>query len=88
MGAAEENFLQQVNAEVSTASVLLNLLLKNKGKLAKDIKGTAILPCRKHRIGALNPVRQRQKKITSLDFRKANFGLLRDHLCRLSGRLP
>lgn len=87
MGAAEENFLRQVNAEVSAGNVLLNLLLKNKGKLAKDIKGTEILPCRKHRLGALNPVRQRQKKIMSLDFRKANFGFLRDHPGRLKGRL-
>lgn len=77
-----------MNAELSTGDVLLNLLLKNKEKLVKDIKGTAILPCRNHRIGALNPVRQSQKKITSLGFRKENFGLVRDLLGRLNGRLP
>lgn len=70
MGAAEENFLRQVNAELNTGDGLLNLLLKNKEKLVKDTKGTAIFPCRNHRIGALNLVRQSQKKITSLDFRK------------------
>lgn len=88
LGAAEENFLRQVNAELSTGDVLLNLLLKNKEKPVKDIKGTAILPCRNHRTGALNPVRQSQKKITSLDFRKANFGLLRDLLGSLMEGCP
>lgn len=88
LGAAEENFLRQVNAELSTGDVLLNLLLKNKEKPVKDIKGAAILPCRNHRTGALNPVRQSQKKITSLDFRKANFGSLRDLLGSLMEGCP
>ena len=41
-------FLRQMNGELSRGDVLLNLLLKNKEELVKDIKGKGFLPCSNH----------------------------------------
>lgn len=87
---AEDKFLRQMNDELSRGDVLLDVLLKNKVELVKDIKGNAILPCSNHETVELKILedRVRKSKITSLDFKKAGFGLLGDLLGRLNGRLP
>lgn len=79
-----------MNDELSRGDVLLDVLLKNKVELVKDIKGNAILPCSNHETVELKILedRVRKSKITSLDFKKAGFGLLGDLLGRLNGRLP
>lgn len=88
LGCSRREFLEAVECWAEYRRCSAQSPPQKQGKLVKDIKDTAVLPCRNHRIGALNPVRQSQEKITSLDFRKANFGLLRDLLGRCNGRLP
>lgn len=44
---AEDNFLRQMNDELSKGDVVLNLLFKNE-EVVKGIKGKGILPCGNH----------------------------------------
>lgn len=46
---AEDNFLTQMNDELSRRDTLLNVVLIAKEKLAKDIESKGILPCSNHK---------------------------------------
>ncbi|GAB0206713.1 hypothetical protein GRJ2_003136900 [Grus japonensis] len=66
---------------------MLDLVLTNKEGLVGDVKLKGSLGCRDHEMvefKILRAARRVRSKLTALDFRRADFGLLRD----LLGRIP
>ncbi|GAB0178727.1 hypothetical protein GRJ2_000338000 [Grus japonensis] len=82
-----DNFLLQVIEEPTRRSAMLNLVLTNKEGLVGDVKLKGSLGCSDHEMvefRILRAARKVQGKLTTLDFRRADFGLFRD----LLGRIP
>ena len=66
---------------------MLDLVLTNKEGLVGNVKLKGSLGCSDHEMvefKILRAVRRAQSKLTTLDFRRADFGLFRD----LLGRIP
>ncbi|PKU47795.1 hypothetical protein llap_1904 [Limosa lapponica baueri] len=66
-----------------TRGVLVDLILTNKHGLVWDVKTGGSLGCSDHEIVDFRILRQRSKaisRITTLDFRRTNFGLFEDLL--------
>ncbi|GAB0208676.1 hypothetical protein GRJ2_003333300 [Grus japonensis] len=66
---------------------MLDLILTNKEGLVGDVKLKGSLGCSDHEMvefRILRAVRRAHSKLTTLDFRRADFGLFRD----LLGRIP
>ncbi|GAB0208404.1 hypothetical protein GRJ2_003306100 [Grus japonensis] len=83
----DDNFLTQVVEEPMRRGVLLDLVLTNKEGLVGDVKVGGSLGCSDHEMVEFRILHGRSRavsRITTLDFRRANFGLLKD----LLGRIP
>ncbi|GAB0206587.1 hypothetical protein GRJ2_003124300 [Grus japonensis] len=83
----DDNFLTQVVEEPTRRGVLLDLVLTNKEGLVEDVKVGGSLECSDHEMVELRILHGRSRaisRITTLDFRRANFGLFKD----LLGRIP
>lgn len=65
---------------------MLDLVLTNKERLVGNVKLKGSLDCKDHEMEfeILRAARKMLRKLTTLDFRKADFGLLRD----LLGQVP
>ncbi|GAB0204649.1 mitochondrial enolase superfamily member 1 [Grus japonensis] len=82
-----DNFLLQVTEEPTRRGAMLDLIRTNKEGLVGDIKLKGSLGCSDHEMvefRILRAVRRAHSKLTTLDFRRADFGLFRD----LLGRIP
>ncbi|GAB0200488.1 hypothetical protein GRJ2_002514200 [Grus japonensis] len=77
-----DNFLTQVVEEPTRRGVLLDLVVMNKEGLVEDVKVEGSLGCSEFRI--LHGRSRAMSRITTLDFRRAHFGLFKD----LLGRIP
>ncbi|GAB0206941.1 hypothetical protein GRJ2_003159700 [Grus japonensis] len=85
--STDDNFLTQVVEEPTRRGVLLDLVLTNKEGLVGDVKAGGSLGCSDHEMVEFRILRGRSRaisRITTLDFRRANFGLFKD----LLGRIP
>ncbi|GAB0188477.1 hypothetical protein GRJ2_001313000 [Grus japonensis] len=83
----EDNFVLQVAEEPTRRGVMLDLVLTNKERLVGNVKLKGSLGCSDHEMvefKILRAVRRAHSKFTTLDFRRAGFGLFRD----LLGRVP
>ncbi|GAB0180275.1 hypothetical protein GRJ2_000492800 [Grus japonensis] len=83
----DDNFLLQVIEEPTRRGAMLDLILTNKEGLVGDVKLKGSLGCSNHEMvefRILRAVRRAHSKLTTLDFRRADFGLFRD----LLGRIP
>ncbi|GAB0210007.1 hypothetical protein GRJ2_003466500 [Grus japonensis] len=82
-----DNFLLQVVEEPMRRGAMLDLVLTNKEGLVGDVKLKGSLGCSDHEMvefRILRAARRAHRKLTTLDFRRAGFGLSRD----LLGRIP
>ncbi|GAB0209462.1 mitochondrial enolase superfamily member 1 [Grus japonensis] len=83
----DDNFLLQVIEEPTRRGAMLDLLLTNKEGLVGDVKLKGSLGCSDHEMvefRILRAARRAHSKLTTLDLRRADFGLFRD----LLGRIP
>ncbi|GAB0210350.1 mitochondrial enolase superfamily member 1 [Grus japonensis] len=83
----DDNFLLQVIEEPTRRGAMLDLILTNKEGLVGDVKLKGSLGCSDHEMvefRILRAARRARSKLTTLDFRRADFGLFRD----LLGRIP
>ncbi|GAB0206807.1 hypothetical protein GRJ2_003146300 [Grus japonensis] len=83
----DDNFLLQVIEEPMRRGAMLDLVLTNKEGLVGDVKLKGSLGCSDHKMvefRILRAVRRACSKLTTLDFRRADFGLFGD----LLGRMP
>ncbi|GAB0182454.1 mitochondrial enolase superfamily member 1 [Grus japonensis] len=83
----DDNFLLQVIEESMRRGAMLDLILTNKEGLVGDVKLEGSLGCSDHEMvefKILRAARRARSKLTTLDFRRADFGLFRD----LLGRIP
>ncbi|GAB0202998.1 hypothetical protein GRJ2_002765400 [Grus japonensis] len=82
-----DNFLLPVIEEPMRRGAMLDLILTNKEGLVGDVKLKGSLGCSDHEMvefRILRAARRVHSKLTTLDFRRADFGLFRD----LLGRIP
>jgi len=82
----DENFLPQVEKEPTRRGAMLDLVLINKEGLAGDVKFKGSLGYGDHEMvefKILWAVRRVYSKISTLDFRRADFGLIRYFLGRV-----
>ena len=82
-----DNFLLQVIEEPMRRGATLDLVLTNKQGLMGNVKLKGSLGCSDHEMvefKILRAARRVHSKLTTLDFRRADFGLFRD----LLGRIP
>ncbi|GAB0182109.1 hypothetical protein GRJ2_000676200 [Grus japonensis] len=82
-----DNILLQVIEEPMRRGAMLDLILTNKEGLVGDIKLKGSLGCSDHKMvefRILRAARRACSKLTTLGFRRADFGLFRD----LLGRIP
>ncbi|GAB0209507.1 mitochondrial enolase superfamily member 1 [Grus japonensis] len=83
----DDNFLTQLVEEPTRRGMLLDLVLTNKEGLVEDLKVGGSLGCSDHEMVEFRILRGRSRaisRITTLDFRRGNFGLFKD----LLGRIP
>ncbi|GAB0175916.1 mitochondrial enolase superfamily member 1 [Grus japonensis] len=83
----DDSFLTQVVEEPTRRGVLLDLVLTSREELVEDMKAGGSLVCSDHEMVEFRILCGRSRaiiRITTLDFRRANFGLLKD----LLGRIP
>ncbi|GAB0182061.1 mitochondrial enolase superfamily member 1 [Grus japonensis] len=83
----DDNFLLQVIEEPMRRGAMLDLILTNKEGLVGDIKLKGNLGCSDHKMVEFRIIRAARRacsKLTTLGFRRADFGLFRD----LLGRIP
>ncbi|GAB0204803.1 hypothetical protein GRJ2_002945900 [Grus japonensis] len=82
---ADDNFLLQVTEEPTRRGAMLDLVLTNKEDLVGDVKLKGSLGCSDHEMvefKILRAARRAHSKLTTLDFRRADFGLFSDLLGR------
>ncbi|GAB0179418.1 hypothetical protein GRJ2_000407100 [Grus japonensis] len=83
----DDNFLLQVTEEPTMRGAMLDLVSTNKEGLVGNVKLKGSLGCSDHEtveFKILRAARRVHSKLTTLAFRRADFGLFRD----LLGRLP
>ncbi|GAB0205782.1 hypothetical protein GRJ2_003043800 [Grus japonensis] len=82
-----DNFLLQVTEEPTRRGAMLDLVLINEEGLVGDVKLKGSLGCSDHKMVEFRILRAARRvcsKLTTLDFRRADFDLFRD----LLGRIP
>ncbi|GAB0179229.1 mitochondrial enolase superfamily member 1 [Grus japonensis] len=82
----DDNFLLQVIEEPTRRGAMLDLVLTNKEGLVGNVKLKGSLGCSDHKMvefKILRAARRAHSKLTTLDFRRADFGLFRDLLGRI-----
>ncbi|GAB0178067.1 hypothetical protein GRJ2_000272000 [Grus japonensis] len=75
----DDNFLLQVTEELTRRGAMLDLVLTNKEGLVGNVKLKSNLGCSDHEMvefKILRAVRRAHRRLTALDFRRADFGLL------------
>ncbi|GAB0199701.1 hypothetical protein GRJ2_002435500 [Grus japonensis] len=83
----DDNFLLQVKEDSKRKGAMLDLVLTNKERLVGNVKLKGSFGCSDHEtveFKILRAVRRAHSKLTTLDFRRADFGLFGD----LLGRVP
>ena len=83
----DDNFLLQVIEEPMRRGAMLDLVLTNKEGLVGNVKLKGSLGYSDHEVvefKILRAVRKAHSKLTTLDFRRTDFGLFRDLLGRVS----
>ena len=78
-----DNFLIQVVEEPTRKGALLDLVLTNKEGLVENVKAGGRLGCSNHEMVEFRILCGRSRaiiRIKTLDFRRSNFGLLKDLL--------
>ncbi|GAB0182094.1 hypothetical protein GRJ2_000674700 [Grus japonensis] len=78
-----DNILLQVIEEPTRRGAMLDLILTNKEGLVGDVKLKGSLGCSDHKMvefKILRAARRACSKVTTLGFRRADFGLFRDLL--------
>jgi len=79
----DDNFLTQVVEEPTRGGVLLDLVLTNKKGMVEDGKVESSLDCSDHEmveVKILHGGSRAISRITTLDFRRSNFGLFKELL--------
>ncbi|GAB0205778.1 hypothetical protein GRJ2_003043400 [Grus japonensis] len=82
----EDNLLVQVTKEVIRKGVLLELLLMNKEELVGEVVIGGCLGHSDHEVVEFQIVGERRKttsKTSTLDMERANFGLLKELVCKV-----
>ncbi|GAB0185700.1 hypothetical protein GRJ2_001035300 [Grus japonensis] len=82
----DDNFLLQVIEEPMRRGAMLDLVLTNKEGQVGNVKLKGSLGCSDHKMvefKILRAARRVHSKLTTLDFRRADFGLFRDLLSRV-----
>ncbi|GAB0204924.1 hypothetical protein GRJ2_002958000 [Grus japonensis] len=82
----DDNFLLQVIEEPTRRGAMLDLVLTSKEGLVGDVKLKGSLGCSDHEMvefKILRAARRAHSKLTTLDFRRADFSLFRDLLSRI-----
>jgi len=82
----DDNFLLHVIEEPTRRGVMMDLVLTNKERLVGNVKVKVSLGCRDHEMvefKILREARRVRSKFITLEFRGADFGLLRDLLGRI-----
>jgi len=85
--STDDNFLMRVGEEPTRRSVLLDLVVTKKERLVEDVKVGGNLGCSDHDMVKLRILcggNREINRITTLKFRRANFGLFKD----LRGGIP
>lgn len=80
------NFFLQVTGEPVRRGAVLDLILTTKEGHAGNTKVKGSLGCRDHimvKLKILRPEKRAHSKLTSIDFRRAGFGLFKDLLIRV-----
>jgi len=83
----DDNFLLQVIEEPMRRGAMLDLVLTNNEVLVGNVKVKGSIGCSDHKMvefKILRAARRVRSKLATLDFRRADFGLLRDLLGRIS----
>ncbi|GAB0204391.1 hypothetical protein GRJ2_002904700 [Grus japonensis] len=83
----DDNFLLQVTEEPTRRGAMLDLILTNKEDLVGDVTLKGGLGCSDHKMVEFRILRAARRvcsKLTTLNFRRADFDLFRD----LLGRIP
>jgi len=83
----DDSFLLHVIEEPTRRGAMLDLVLTNKEGLVRNVKLKGTLGCSGHKmveLRILRATRRAHSKLTTLDFGRADFGILRD----LPGRVP
>ncbi|PKU32103.1 dtw domain-containing protein 2 [Limosa lapponica baueri] len=83
----DDNFLLQMVEEPMRRKAMLDLVITNKEGLVGNVKLKGSLGCSDHEIvefKILRAARRVRSKLTTLDFKRADFGLLRDLLGRVT----
>ncbi|GAB0186773.1 hypothetical protein GRJ2_001142600 [Grus japonensis] len=83
----DDNFLLDVTEKPTRRGAMLDLVLTNEEELVGNVKLKGSFGCSDHETvesKILRAARRAHSKLTTLDFRRADFGLFRD----LLGRLP
>ncbi|PKU30746.1 dtw domain-containing protein 2 [Limosa lapponica baueri] len=83
----KDNFLLQMVEEPMWRGAMLDLILTNKEGLVGNVKLKVSLGCSDHKMvefKVLGAARRVHNKLATLDFRRADFGLLRDLLVRVT----
>ncbi|GAB0175990.1 hypothetical protein GRJ2_000064200 [Grus japonensis] len=87
----DDNFLLQVIEESTRRGAMLALVLTNKERLVGDVKLKGSLGCSYHEMvefKILRAARRVHSKLTTLNFRRADFSLFRDLLVICMGQSP
>ncbi|GAB0185725.1 hypothetical protein GRJ2_001037800 [Grus japonensis] len=82
-----DNFRLQVTEEPTRRGAMLDLILTNKEGLVGDVKLKGSLGCSDYEMvefKILRAARRAHRKLTTLDFSRADFGLFRDLLGRIA----
>ena len=88
---AEDNFLLQMIEEPKRRGAMLDLVLTNKEGLVGNVKVKGSLGCRDHEMvefKILWAARRVRSKLAALDFRRKDFGVLRDVFVEYYGIKP
>ncbi|KAM6382481.1 uncharacterized protein FN964_001067 [Alca torda] len=83
----DDNFLLQMVEEPTRRGTMLDLVLTNKEGLVASVKLKGSLGCSDHEMVELKilwAARRACSKLTTLDFKRTDFGLLRDLLGRIT----
>jgi len=83
LDCADDNFPVQVTEQPMRRCAMLDLILTNKEGLVGNVKVNSSLGCSDHETAEFNILRAARmvhSKLTTLDFRRADFGLFMDLL--------
>jgi len=89
--SVEDSFLTQMTEDSMRTGALLDLIITNKEGLVGDMEVEGSLGCSEYEVVEFRILRRRiraKSKITTLDFKRADFGLFKDLLIESHGITP